>query len=144
MQDTEDALTPAHFLCGTKLTALPSGIEPQTEENLTKTYQRTRKMADDFWRRWEKEYLLQLRSFHETSQPKGGSGKVRNGDIVLLQEDRRPRHMWKKARVELKVGRDGAKRTAVNHGANGTILVRPIQLVIPLEVDQGGEDVEDP
>jgi len=139
-QDTEDALTPAHFLCGAKLTALPSGIEPQTEGNLTKTHQRTRKMADDFWRR-EKEYLLQLRNFHEISQPKGGSGKVRTGDIVLLQEDRRPRHMWKKARVEeLKVGRDGAKRTAVFRGANGTILVRPIQLVIPLEVDQGGED----
>jgi hypothetical protein len=53
--------------------------------------------------------------------------------------------MWKKARVEeLKAGRDGAIRTAVLHGANGTILVRPIQLVIPLEVDQGGEEVEDP
>jgi hypothetical protein len=53
--------------------------------------------------------------------------------------------MWKKARVEeLKVGRHGAKKTVVLRGANGTILVRPIQLVIPLEVDQGGEDVEDP
>ena len=52
--------------------------------------------------------------------------------------------MWKKARVEeLKVGRDGAKRTAVIRGADGRILVHPIQLVIPLEVDQGGEDVED-
>jgi hypothetical protein len=75
----------------------------------------------------------------------GGSGRVRKGDIVLLQGDRRPRHMWKKARVEeLKVGRDGVKTTAVLREANGTILVRPIQLVIPLEVDQGGEDVEDP
>jgi hypothetical protein len=45
---------------------------------------------------------------------------------------------------ELKVGRDGAVRTVVLRGANGTVLVRPIQLVIPLEVDQGGEDVEDP
>jgi len=53
--------------------------------------------------------------------------------------------MWKKARVEeLKVGRDGATRTVVLRGANRTVLVRPIQLVIPLEVDQVGEDVEDP
>ena len=45
--------------------------------------------------------------------------------------------MWKKARVEeLKAGRDGATRTAILRGADGTILVRPIQLVIPLEVDQ--------
>jgi len=32
----------------------------------------------------------------------------------------------------------------VTCGANRTVLIRPIQLVIPLVVDQGGEDVEDP
>jgi len=144
-QDTEDALTPAHFLCGAKLTTLPSTTELQSEGNLKKTHQRTKRMADDFWRRWEKEYLMELRSFHVISQPKRRSGKVRTGDIVLLQEDHLPRHMLKKARVEeLKVGTDGATRTAVHRGANGTVLVRLIQLVIPLEVDQGGEDVEDP
>jgi hypothetical protein len=143
-QDTEDVLTPAHFLCGAKLTTLPSITEPPRVENLKRTHQRTTKMADDFWRRWEKEYLMQLRSFHVLSQPKGRSGKVRTGDVVLLQEDRRPRHMWKRARVEeLKAGRDGATRTAVLRGADGDVLIRPIQLVIPLEVDQGGEDVED-
>jgi hypothetical protein len=83
-QDTEDVLTPAHFLCGAKLTALPSTTEPQREGNL-KTHQRTKRMADDFWRRWEKEYLMELRSFHVISQPKGRSGKVQTRDIVLLQ-----------------------------------------------------------
>jgi hypothetical protein len=44
--------------------------------------------------------------------------------------------MWKKIRVEgLKVGKDGVTRTAVLRGANGTVFVRPIQVVIPLEVD---------
>ena len=53
--------------------------------------------------------------------------------------------MWEKTRVEeLKVGRDGVTKTAVLRGANGTILVRPIQLLIPLKVDHGGKDVEDP
>jgi len=52
--------------------------------------------------------------------------------------------MSKKARVEVvKVGRNGAKRNAVLRGADGRILVRPFQLVITLEVDQSGEDVED-
>ena len=41
------------------------------------------------------------------------------------------------------MGKDGAKRTAVLRVADGSVLVGPIQLVIPLEVDQGGEDVED-
>jgi hypothetical protein len=53
--------------------------------------------------------------------------------------------MWKKVRVqELKVGRDGAKRTAVLRAADGGVLVRPIQLVIPLEVDKRGEGMEYP
>jgi len=47
--------------------------------------------------------------------------------------------MWKKTQVvDLKLWRDGAKRTAVLHGADGSVVVRPIQLVIPLEFDQGG------
>ena len=37
-----------------------------------------------------------------------------------------------------------AKRRAVLCATDGRVLVRPIQLVIPLEVDQGGEDAEDP
>jgi hypothetical protein len=144
-QDVEDVLTHAHFLCGEKLTTLPSTTEPQKGGNLNKSHQRIKRTADDFWRRWGKEYLMELRSFHVTSQTKGRSGKVRTGDVILLQEDSRPRHMWKKARVEeLKAGRDGATRTAVIRGANGTVLVRPIQMIIPLEVDQGGEDVEVP
>jgi hypothetical protein len=53
--------------------------------------------------------------------------------------------MWKKATVEeMKVGRDRVSRTVVLRGANGSLCVRPIQLVIPLEVDQGGEDVGNP
>jgi len=138
-QDTEDVLTPAHFLCGAKLTRLPSTTEPQREGNFKKTHQWTKRMTDDFWRRWEKEYLMELRSFHVIPQVEGKSGKVRTGDIVVLQEDHRPRHMWKKARVEeLKVGRDGATRTAVLRGANGTVLVRPIQLVIPWRLTRVG------
>jgi hypothetical protein len=92
-QTTEDALTPVHFICGERPTALPSGTEPQIERILTKAHQRTQKLADDFWKRWEKEYVLELRNFHEDRKKKRGSGKVRVGDIVLLQEDRRPRHM---------------------------------------------------
>ena len=114
-------------------------------ESLKKTHQRTAKAANDFWRRWEKEYLLQLKSFHTLSPLKGKVVKVRVGDVVLLHEDCRPRHMRKKAKVEeMKVGRDGVSRTVILRGANGSLFVRPIQLVIPLEVDQGGEDVVNP
>jgi hypothetical protein len=49
-----------------------------------------------------------------------------------------------KGRVEeLRPGRDGKVRTVILRTQDGRHLVRPVQLVIPLEVDQGGEDVED-
>jgi hypothetical protein len=53
-------------------------------------------------------------------------------------------YMWKRGRVEeLRPGRDGKVRTVILRTQDGGRLVSPVQLVIPLEVDQGGEDVED-
>ena len=64
--------------------------------------------------------------------------------MVLLQEDVCPRHMWKRALIEQLVeGRDGMIRTVVLRTPEGNKITRPIQLVIPLEVDQDGEDVEE-
>ena len=101
------------------------------------------KLADDFWRRWQRVYLTALRSFHEVRQQQA-STKFTRGDVALLQEDVRPRHMWKKALIEQLIeGRDGMIHTVVLRTPEGNKINHPIQLVIPLEVDQGGEDVEE-
>ena len=101
------------------------------------------KLGDDFWRRWQREYLTTLRSFHEVRQQQP-SARLRVGDVALLQEEVRPRHMWKRARIEpLIEGRNGKIRTAVLRTPEGNKITRPIQLIIPLEVDQDGEDVEE-
>jgi hypothetical protein len=142
-EDETDALTPAHFLIGGRLTAIPTGPEPETNGSLTKEFRMRQKLADDFWRRWQREYLTTLRSFNEVRQQQA-STRLRRGDVALLQEDVRPRHMWKKALIEQLIeGRDGRIRTVVLRTPEGRKITRPIQLVIPLEVDQGGEDVEE-
>ena len=52
--------------------------------------------------------------------------------------------MWKKAPIdELLQGRDGQIRTVSLRLADRTKISRPVQLVIPLEIDQSGEDVKD-
>jgi hypothetical protein len=52
--------------------------------------------------------------------------------------------MWKKARIdELIPGREGQIRTVKLRLPDRTKISRPVQLAIPLETDQGGEDVED-
>jgi hypothetical protein len=58
------ALTPAYFLIGEGLTTIPTGAEPIAKPNLAKEL-RIKKNSDDFWKRWTKAYLLELRNFHE-------------------------------------------------------------------------------
>ena len=112
-QDDEDeTLTPAHFLTAGRLTTIPQGPEPVRTQSLTKAFQQHQKLTEALWRCWQKEYLLQLRSYHEVRRPARPGPKLKVGDIVLLQEERLPRQMWKKARIdELIPGRDGQIRT---------------------------------
>ena len=136
------ALTPARFLIGEGLTTIPTGPEPTARQSLAKELRLKQKLSDDFWTRWTKEYLLELRNFHEVQRPVGKIAQLRLGDVVLIQEDVRPRHLWGRARIEeLRKGWDGQVRMVVLRRSDGRQITRPIQLAIPLEVDQGGEDV---
>jgi hypothetical protein len=93
-QDEEsEILTPAHFLTGGKLTTIPHGSEPVGTESLTRSFQQHQRLTETLWQRWQREYLLQLRSYHEVRRPARQGPKVKVGDIVLLQEERMPRHM---------------------------------------------------
>ena len=86
---------------------------------------------------------MELRSYHQVRQPCGRKARFRVGDFVLLQEEVRPRHMWKRGRIEDCDQAEMGKREVILRTQHGGRLARPVQLVIPLEFDQGGEDVED-
>jgi hypothetical protein len=142
--DDKDTLTPALFLTGEKLTTILHGPEPVRTENLTRTFRQHQRLTEALWRRWQREYLLQFRNYHEFRRPARQGPKFKVGDIVLLQEEGTPRHMWKKARIdELLQGRDGRIRTVSLLLPDRNKISRPVQLVIPVEIDQGGQDVED-
>ncbi|XP_049798831.1 uncharacterized protein LOC126233618 [Schistocerca nitens] len=139
--ESDTALTPAHLLNGGKLVTIPCGPEPATRKDLAKEFRLRQKVNDDIWRRWKTEYLLLLRQYHEV---KGypSQRKPRIGEVVLLQEDSKPRHLWKRAVVEeVWHGRDCKIRCIILRQPDGMKICRPVQLVIPLEMDQGGEDV---
>jgi hypothetical protein len=74
----------------------------------------------------------------EVTKPSRQGPKFKVGDIVLLQEEKKPRHMWKKARIEdLRLGRDNQIRTVILQ-PDTTRISCPVQLVMSLETDQGG------
>jgi hypothetical protein len=136
------ALTPAHFLIGEGLATIPTGPEPTARQNLAKELRVKQKLSDDFWKRWTKQYVLELRNFHEVQRPVGQTTQLNLGDIILIQEDVRSRHLWGRAHIEdLRKCWDGQVRRMVLQMSVGRHVTRPVQLVIPLEVDQGGEDV---
>lgn len=75
---------------------------------LTKRMIYLSKVMDHFWRRWKKEYLLELRDSHRYAASKGSTDQIAVGDMVVVHETGQPRGYWKLARVEnLIVGADG-------------------------------------
>jgi hypothetical protein len=121
VNDGSDVLTPSHFLNGQRLTTLPNGPEPAISKDLRREATHREKLQEVFLKRWKKEYLLDLKSYHEVHNSRRRPTACRVGDIVLLQDYVRPRHMWQRARImETKPGRDGRVRTLILRTTKGT------------------------
>ena len=137
-------LTPSHILNGERLTTQPTGPEPTVHNDLQAEERLREKLQDDFMRQWKREYLLSLRSYHEACRPDGRAAQYRIGAVILLQDDVHPRHMWGQTCITgTRPSRDGRVQTLTLRLSNGATISKPVQLVVSLEIDQGGEDVED-
>lgn len=92
-----EPLTPNHILTmKSTIVQPPPGVFMKEDLYLQKRWRRVQYLANEFWIRWRKEYLLNL-------QPRQKSNVYRRdlkiNDIVLLQEDLAPRNEWKLAKV---------------------------------------------
>jgi len=136
--DEGEVLTPAHFLIGRRLIALPENNREARDTGkagLLKRWRLRRQLVSSFWTRWQKEYLMDLRSVHEVKQPKG-EVPFKVGDVALIHDEKLPRQMWKTGRIhELTKGRDSKIRSVGLKLTNGQLIRRPIQLVYPLEIN---------
>jgi len=63
----------------------------------TRRYRRVQYLVDQFWIRWQSEYLQTLTRRHKWKRLKPC---ISPGDIVLLREKQSPRNQWPMARVE--------------------------------------------
>ena len=139
-EDFEDALTPSHLFCGRRT------LENATERTLTIDMDRqdmVRRMKlinniiGHFWKRWTKEYLIELRETHKM-KTKQKMFEINEGDVVLVQDDGIKRNKWKLGKIEeVIIGVDGIARGATvrtsNNGALGRVR-RPLQKLYPLEM----------
>lgn len=106
---TIEPLTPNHILTmKSSIIYPPPGEYVSQDRYLRKRWRQVQFLANEFWRRWRKEYLLCLQQ-RQIRQKDRRDAKV--NDIVILSEESFPRNQWKIARVaEVYPSSDGRVR----------------------------------
>lgn len=115
------ALTPGHFLIGDALLAPPESSSQIV--NINTRWQLIQKLKNDFWKRWQREYITRLQN-----RPKWAaiSSNLKMHDLVLIMEDNLPPSRWALGRIiATHPGTDGLVRVATIKCQSGEIK-RPI------------------
>jgi len=159
-EDIEEALTPSHLLVGRRTLSLPDVTLHQsvnefnyntelTPDSLSRRMNHLRKTLDHFWKRWQTEYLLELRECHRHYKRTDKKGDpLYEGQIVLMHSEKCLRGFWKLAKIEKLIkGSDGHVRGAVirlpTKGNRTNLLRRPLNCLYPLEIDHITYDKEE-
>ena len=146
--DTEEPLTPSHLLVGRRILGLPDNLSylelddadfEVTDASVQRRARHLNSVLNHFWKRWSKEYLLELREAHRHQHSSKGLSPIDVGDIVVVHDQDHPRGFWKLAKVEkLLTGKDdhvrGATLRLPSKKGHMTTLQRPLQLLYPLEL----------
>ena len=151
-----EPLTPNHLLTmKPKLLFPPPGRFQKPDLYVRQRWRRVQYLANQFWLRWRKEYIQSLQPRKKWFSAKRN---LKEGDIVLLNDDNLQRNQWPLARVETVLsGSDGLVRKVRlrignrNLGNNGKpvastkFLDRPVhKLVLLLSDDEFNSPTEEP
>uniref|UniRef100_A0A914V113 Integrase catalytic domain-containing protein n=1 Tax=Plectus sambesii TaxID=2011161 RepID=A0A914V113_9BILA len=119
---------------------LPPGLDSRYK--MLQMWKKSLKNLDKFWELWYDEYLLSLRERTQTTHKEARiHAKIlpKIDEIVLIKEEGAPRGTWQLGKIiELKEGKNKAVRSAKVQLANKSIINRPINLLYPLELSEGG------
>ena len=143
-EDLDEPLALSHTIYGRRVWSCPAvdtedvaDVSVQRDDLLRRLNHLTT-IADHFWSRWSKEYLLELRNFHRRVIATSGA-KVSAEDVVVVHEENEKRTSWKLALVqELLIGKDGKARGAAikcaSRGGRPSTMHRPVQRLYPVEI----------
>lgn len=81
-------LTSGHFLVGSSLVSLPAPDFTTTPLNRLTRWRRVSHLFQEFWRRWSKDYLVQLQQRNKWENDRGP--RLRIGTVVLIRDDNLP------------------------------------------------------
>ena len=136
-----EPLTPNHLLTmKNKILPPPPGNFVKEDVYARKRWRRVQYLAEQFWSRWRKEYLINLNSRQKWLVPKKN---LKIGDIVMVR-DEAPRNEWPLGKImEISSDEQGLVRSVtIKLGARNlqkegnkdklSIIERPIQKVVLL------------
>ena len=148
--DVETPVTPSHLFYGDRvldtedhveLMSDNEEIEHLTRKQIVKQAKDKENVIEHFWKRWYKEYLINLRETDRMRSQKKEK-PVRVGEVVLVEEEGAKRNKWCMGRIEKVIeGKDGVVRGASIKTKNGAVS-RPLQKIYPLEVMEDEADAE--
>ncbi|GFX09219.1 integrase catalytic domain-containing protein [Trichonephila clavipes] len=125
-----ETLTPAHFLVGSSLVAVPDPDYTEIPMNILSRWQLVQRMNQHFWLKWSSEYLNRLQQ-----RPKWCKGNVgfKEGDLVLVTPSENSDSLkWHLARIlKLHPGKDNIVRVVTLKDKQG-IYKRPVTKIANL------------
>lgn len=126
-----EALTPAHFLIGRTLQAVPHPDLRHIPTGRLSHYQLLQQLKQHFWTRWSKEYLSQLQERHKWRTPQKD---LQIGAMVLVKDEHLPPSKWQLGRIhELHPGQDNVVRVVSVKVASG-VIKRSVIKICPLPI----------
>ena len=145
-----EPLCPSQLITGRRILSLPNiadgecADEVVSQESLTKRMKYVNSVLQHYWRRWSREYVIDLREFHKSKNPKN-QRIVTNREVVLVHDEKTPRQSWKIGRIiETQTSADGEVRgvkvAVVNKKGRLYNLNRPVQRIYPSEIDSICDD----
>lgn len=118
-----NVLTPGHFLIGEQMTAIPEPNLQHIQLNRLDRYQLMQRKVQDFWSKWEKDYLSSLQQRTKWQTP---IDNLKVGQLVTIKDDDTPPTKWLMARVvKIKPGKDNHVRVAQLRTATISGKVKP-------------------
>ena len=90
-------LSPSNLLTmKTSIILPPAGVFQRADIYTRRRWRRVQYLANLFWTRWKREYLLTLQQRPKWISPKWN---LAVGDVVLVKDDSCPRSVWSMGRV---------------------------------------------
>lgn len=124
-----DPITPAHFLIGRPLTAVPDPVLSHIKENRLNRFQRIQQLCQHFWSRWSSEYVNELQIRTKWRQ---NHGQLTVGSLVLIKDKNQPPLNWALGRVmDIIPGEDNITRVVSVKSSRGVVR-RAITSICPL------------